>query len=428
MWSTFSPTRGIKSSWWTVWSRAIGTLRQNSSQSDLVDAGDWAHVLHGVDAVSHQAAKVGLGLRFDDVEDYARDNDLATAVLLRELARADFTGRLVLASSMVVYGEGSYCCPSCGPVRPGPRPARASRPARSSRPVGRAARTWPWTTVDEDAAFDPRNIYAATKVHQEHLCSTFGRETGTPVIALRYHNVYGPRAPINTPYAGVASLFLGALHRGEAPRVFEDGGQTRDFVHVSDVARANVAALGARADVTGAFNVASGTPRSIADLAQELWKVVATDGPPPVVTGEWRLGDSRHVVASPARAAEELDSAPLFRSPKGSANWCRTCLRPGRETDCRWAGGVGRRSHPSGWLRTLRCSGVRRSDAVAHGAPRQPTQRHLGRGRADQRARPLDPRPGGEHHPGSGRRPGRIHLRRHQSWRSLCPRSSHRGE
>ena len=100
-----------------------------------------------------------------------------------------------------------------------------------------------WITVDEEAPFDPRNVYAATKVHQEHLCSTFGRETGTPVVALRYHNVYGPRAPLDTPYAGVASLFLGALHRGEAPRVFEDGAQTRDFVHVVDVARANLAAL-----------------------------------------------------------------------------------------------------------------------------------------------------------------------------------------
>ena len=276
-------------------------------QADLVDAGDWAHVLHGIDAVSHQAAKVGLGLRFDDVADYARDNDLATAVLLRELTRANFAGRLVLASSMVVYGEGSYRCPSCGPVRPGPRPAARLEAGAFEPPCGSCGADLAWTTVDEDAAFDPRNIYAATKVHQEHLCSTFGRETGTPVIALRYHNVYGPRAPINTPYAGVASLFLGALHRGEAPRVFEDGGQTRDFVHVTDVARANVAALGARADVTGAFNVASGMPRSIADLAQELWKVVATGGPPPVVTGEWRLGDVRHVVASPARAAEQLD-------------------------------------------------------------------------------------------------------------------------
>jgi dTDP-L-rhamnose 4-epimerase len=257
--------------------------------------------------VSHQAAKVGLGLRFDDVTDYARDNDLATAVLLRELARARFAGRLVLASSMVVYGEGSYRCPACGPVRPGPRAAARLEAGAFEPPCPSCGSDLAWATVDEEAALDPRNIYAATKVHQEHLCSTFGRETGAPVIALRYHNVYGSRAPIDTPYAGVASLFLGSLHRGEAPRVFEDGGQTRDFVHVADVARANVASLCADVKVTGAFNVASGTPQSIADLAQELWTVVGASGPPPVVTGEWRLGDVRHVVASPAKAAAHLD-------------------------------------------------------------------------------------------------------------------------
>jgi dTDP-L-rhamnose 4-epimerase len=274
--------------------------------ADLVDASDWAHMLGGVDAVSHQAARVGLGARFDDVTDYARDNDFATAVLLRELARARFAGRLVLASSMVVYGEGSYRCPACGPVRPGPRPPSRLDAGAFEPPCPSCGLDLAWSTVDEEAVLDPRNVYAATKVHQEHLCATFSRETGTPVIALRYHNVYGPRAPIDTPYAGVASLFLGSLHRGEAPRVFEDGGQTRDFVHVTDVAQANAAALSADAGVTGAFNVASGTPQSIADLARELWTVVAAGGPPPLVTGEWRLGDVRHVVASPSKADAHL--------------------------------------------------------------------------------------------------------------------------
>jgi dTDP-L-rhamnose 4-epimerase len=275
-------------------------------QADLVDAADWVHTLEGVGAVNHQAARVGLGLRFDDVADYARDNDLGTAVLLRELARTRFAGRLVLASSMVVYGEGAYRCATCGPVRPGPRAADRLEAGAFEPPCPSCGSDLEWITLDEQAPFDPRNVYAATKVHQEHLCTTFGRETGARVIALRYHNVYGPRAPLDTPYAGVASLFLGALHRGEAPRVFEDGAQTRDFVHVADVARANLAALGADPRVTGAFNVASGTPRSIADLARELWTVVASGGPPPVVTGEWRLGDVRHVVASPARAADQL--------------------------------------------------------------------------------------------------------------------------
>ena len=159
--------------------------------------------------------------------------------------------------------------------------------------------------MPEDAPLDPRSVYAATKLAQEHLCAVFGRETGVPVTALRYHNVYGPRMPRDTPYAGVASIFRSAYAAGRAPRVFEDGGQRRDFVHVRDVARANVRAL--TSDATGAFNVASGTPRTVLEMARSLAR--ACDAPPdaqPRVTGEWRAGDVRHVVAAPDRAAERL--------------------------------------------------------------------------------------------------------------------------
>src|SRR6266496_4167063 len=130
----------------------------------------------------------------------------------------------------------------------------------------------------EDAASDPRNVYAATKLHQEHLAFAFAREAGAPVTALRYHNVYGPRMPRNTPYAGVAAIFASALAAGRPPLVFEDGGQLRDFVHVRDVARANILALTA---APGTYNVCSGTPRSIADMAAAL----SNGGPSPQVTG-----------------------------------------------------------------------------------------------------------------------------------------------
>ena len=159
--------------------------------------------------------------------------------------------------------------------------------------------------VPEDAPLDPRNVYAATKVAQEHLCAAYSRETGVPVTALRYHNVYGPRMPRDTPYAGVASIFRSSLAEGDAPKVYEDGGMRRDFVHVRDVAHANVLALTAETPVTGAFNVASGTPRTVLDMAQALAR--AFDGAPePQVTGRWRGGDVRHVFASAERAAERL--------------------------------------------------------------------------------------------------------------------------
>ncbi len=292
--------------------------------ADLNDPARWAPLVAGVEAVSHQAARVGLGVRFDDVAGYVEDNDLGTARLLRELDRVGFDGRVVLASSMVVYGDGGYRCPGCGPVLPAPRPADRLAAGRFEPVCPRCGGDVSPVAVGEDARVDPRNVYAATKLHQEHLCATFGRERATSVIALRYHNVYGPRAPLDTPYAGVASLFLAALRRGEAPRVYEDGGQRRDFVHVTDVARANVAALEAPWSCEGAFNVASGSPRTVGQLAEALWDTLGRRAPPPVVTGEWRLGDVRHVVASPERAARELGFSATVAFGDGVAELARS--------------------------------------------------------------------------------------------------------
>ena len=274
---------------------------------DLADPTVAAEAVAAVDAVCHQAAKVGLGLDFGDVGSYVAANDAGTAALLEALWRRSFGGRLVLASSMVIYGEGLYRCEAHGQVRPEPRSA-ADLEAGSFDPgcprpgCGLPTR---WAPVDESAPADPRNVYAATKLHQEHLCALWGREAEAPVVALRYHNVYGPRMPRDTPYAGVASLFRSALDAGRAPEVFEDGGQTRDFVHVTDVARANVLALTRPNAVSGAFNVASGTPHTVGQLAGALTSALAP-GLTPMVSGRWRLGDVRHVVASPARAAAAL--------------------------------------------------------------------------------------------------------------------------
>jgi dTDP-L-rhamnose 4-epimerase len=275
-------------------------------QVDLGRVATWPQLLDGVGAVCHQAARVGLGTTFGEISEYVSDNDLATAALLAGLYSVDFDGRFVLASSMVVYGEGGYRCPACGPTRPGPRTAALLAAGQFDPLCPACTRVLQPTDVAEDAPLDPRNVYAATKVHQEHLCHVFSRESGVPVIALRYHNVYGPRCPADTPYAGVASIFLSALARGEAPAVFEDGRQRRDFVHVRDVARANVLALEAEARVSGPINVASGSPRTVLEMAEQLWEALGRHGGAPKVTGAYRLGDVRHVVASPERAARAL--------------------------------------------------------------------------------------------------------------------------
>ncbi len=274
--------------------------------TDALDA-----AVAGVDAVCHQAAMVGLGVDFDDVVDYAAHNDVGTASLLRALHRRRFRGRLVLASSMVVYGEGRYRCATHGIVRPGRRRDEDLAAGRFEPPCPTCAAPLTSELVPEDAPLDPRNVYAATKLHQEHLCQAFAADHGTPLVSLRYHNVYGPRMPRDTPYAGVAAIFRSAAERGEAPQVFEDGGQRRDFVHVADVARANVAAIEAPTEVEGPCNVASGDPHTVLEMAEALVAGVAAarpdaSCPPPEVVGGHRPGDVRHVVADPSRAAALL--------------------------------------------------------------------------------------------------------------------------
>ncbi len=292
--------------------------------ADVRDGDAVAAALRGVDAVCHQAAMVGLGLDLGDIADYVSHNDLGTAVLLRELARATFSGRVVQASSMVVYGEGGYACPEHGRVRPGPRARESLQAGDFEPPCPRCGAALQARTVGEDAPTDPRNVYAATKLHQEHLASAFARETQVAVTSLRYHNVYGPRMPANTPYAGVASLFASALAAGRAPRVFEDGCQRRDFVHVRDVARANVLALVATDAVPGALNIASGTPRTVGELAAALHAAAGEGAPAPVTTGEYRLGDVRHVFASAELAASTLGFCASEDFAAGMAEFAAT--------------------------------------------------------------------------------------------------------
>jgi len=270
---------------------------------DVRDAAALAPLLAGVDVVCHQAAVVGAGVNAADAPSYGSHNDFGTAVLLAEMFAAGCR-RLVLASSMVVYGQGRFDCPQHGPVDPPPR-TRADLDAgifEQRCPVcGSPAQ---WRPVDESAPLRPRSLYAASKTAQEHYSSAWADAVGGTVVALRYHNVYGPYMPRDTPYSGVAAIFRSELEAGDVPRVFEDGGQMRDFVHVDDVAAANVLAVESELEGFNAFNVCSGRPISIIEVATELCE--ARGDAAPVVTGQYRSGDVRHIVADPARAAEVL--------------------------------------------------------------------------------------------------------------------------
>ncbi|MDX3224981.1 NAD-dependent epimerase/dehydratase family protein [Streptomyces sp. ME19-01-6] len=294
--------------------------------ADVRDPGAVARALSGVDAVCHQAAMVGLGSGFADAPEYVSRNDLGTAVLLAAMADAGVR-RLVLAGSMVVYGEGRYTCERHKGVRPDARSVADLAAGRFEPMCPVCGAELNPGLVTEDAPVDPRNVYATTKLTQEHLGAAWARATGGSAVALRYHNVYGPRMPRDTPYAGVASFFRSALARGEAPRVYEDGGQRRDFVHVRDVAAANVTAL--EADSPGgaltAYNTGSGEPHTVGEMARAL--ATAYGGPEPVVTGEYRLGDVRHITADSSRLRAELGWRARIGFTEGMREFARAELR-----------------------------------------------------------------------------------------------------
>ena len=293
---------------------------------DVRDPGVWAQVLPGTDAICHQAAKVGLGVDLGDIRDYVSVNGDGTATMLWSMHRADWSGPLVLASSMVVYGEGSYRCGAHGTVRPGPRRRDDLEAGRFEPRCPECDQPLTPGLVGEDAPIDPRNVYAATKVHQEHLCTAWAREHGTTATALRYHNVYGARMPRDTPYAGVASIFRSRLASGRPPLVFEDGAQRRDFVHVEDVARANIAALTAPVPYDGALNIASGRPRTLLDMARVLADADG-HGHEPRTTGQFRIGDVRHVVADPTRARSAIGFDALVAPEDGLVRFAGDPLR-----------------------------------------------------------------------------------------------------
>ncbi|MGW7099545.1 NAD-dependent epimerase/dehydratase family protein [Streptomyces sp. NPDC054838] len=301
-------------------------------RADVRDPDAVRAALRGVDAVCHQAAMVGLGKDFADAPAYVGANDLGTAVLLAAMAESGVRG-LVLAGSMVVYGEGRYECPRHGVVRPGPRRAADLSGGRFEPRCPACGAELAPGLVDEDAPADPRNVYATTKLAQEHLAAAWARCVDGRAVSLRYHNVYGPGMPRDTPYAGVASFFRSALARGEAPRVFEDGAQRRDFVHVGDVAAANVVALEALGSAGGPpagactpYNTGSGEPHTVGEMASAL--AAAHGGPEPVVTGEFRLGDVRHITADSRRLRADLGWHPEVPFEKGMTEFAHAPQRP----------------------------------------------------------------------------------------------------
>jgi dTDP-L-rhamnose 4-epimerase len=303
---------------------AVGALPAGVAALDIRDAGAVEQSLRGIDVVCHQAAVVGAGVSQQDAPAYASHNDLGTATLLAAMARTGCT-RMVLASSMVVYGDGRYRSDVLGELVAPPRHRADLDRGRFDPRCPASGAPLQWLLVDEDAPLRPRSTYAASKVAQENYAFAWVAATGGSVTALRYHNVYGDQMPRDTPYSGVAAIFRSALEAGRPPRVFEDGYQARDFVHVRDVARANVIAVERALPDFVALNVCSGRPITVGAVAAIL--ADARGGPAPVVTGEYRPGDVRHIVADPRRATEMMGFTAEITPTEGLAEFAFAPLR-----------------------------------------------------------------------------------------------------
>jgi dTDP-L-rhamnose 4-epimerase len=302
----------------------VPNIPDHVQRLDVRDQGAMEQALEGVDVVGHQAAVVGAGVDAGDAPAFASHNDFGTATLLAAMHRVGCS-RLVLASSMVIYGDGIYRCEAHGIVQP-PRRTEADLKAgvfENRCPIG--GEPVFWELVDEDAPLRPRSLYAASKLAQENYALAWSLGSGGSVTALRYHNVYGELMPRDTPYSGVAAMFRSSLEANESPLVYEDGNQTRDFVHVRDVAEANVRAVEENQSGFSAFNVCSGRPITIGEVAGTISR--ARGGQPPVVTGQYRSGDVRHIVADPRRATERLGFTASISPTQGLHEFAWAPLR-----------------------------------------------------------------------------------------------------
>jgi dTDP-L-rhamnose 4-epimerase len=273
---------------------------------DLRDSEVVAEALDGVDRVFHLGGVVGNGESMINVRRAVDSNSAGTATLLEAvLARRDRISRLVVASSMVVYGEGAYECAEHGLVPPPGRSEEQLRRRDWEPRCPRCERPLEPVPIREDQGLRPTSVYGITKRDQEELALVLGEAYGIEAVALRYLNVYGPRQALDNPYTGVAAIFAARLLSGRAPRVFEDGAQIRDLVHVSDVVAATLAAMEAPGAPGHAINVATGRRITILELAQRLAAALAPELEPEV-TGEYRGGDIRHCFADFTRARELL--------------------------------------------------------------------------------------------------------------------------
>jgi dTDP-L-rhamnose 4-epimerase len=284
-------------------------------RGDVRDAEAVRAALDGIDAVYHLAALVGVGQSMYDIARYTAVNNLGTATLLEALSKRPVE-RLVVASSMSLYGEGLYRSAEGDLVTSADRPDAQLRAGQWELVGPHGAALTPLPTP-ENKPPSLSSVYALSKFDQERLCLMVGRAYGIPTVALRFFNVFGTRQALSNPYTGVLAIFASRLLNGRAPVLFEDGGQQRDFVHVRDVARACRLALETADAAPGVFNVGSGHACTVRDVAARMAAAIGTPGVAPEITGQYRSGDIRHCFADITLARTTLGYAPAVTFEAG---------------------------------------------------------------------------------------------------------------
>src|SRR5438034_3052303 len=274
-------------------------------------------VVRGVDVIFHLAAAVGVGQSMFEIAYYTAVNNQGSANLLQAiLDTRTRVEKIVVASSMSIYGEGQYFCSECGPVAPPPRPAAQLKKRRWHTVCPQCGEIVTPIPTDESKPLQSTSIYALSKKDQEEMLLLFGRTYGVPVVALRYFNIYGTRQSLSNPYTGVAAIFASRLMNRKAPFIFEDGHQTRDFVSVHDIAQANLLAM-KKSDSDGkALNIGSGEPVTIREVALELERALGVSMPSEI-RGKYRAGDIRHCFADISAATQLLGYQPRVRLKQG---------------------------------------------------------------------------------------------------------------
>ncbi len=295
-------------------------------QADVRERAAVARALEDVEVVFHQAAAVGVGQSMYQMEHYVSVNAVGAAVLLEEIvARRDRIRKMVVASSMSIYGEGAYRTASGQVVYPTLR-EEVDLAAQRFEPIGPDGQPLAPVPTDEDKPLRPTSIYAITKRDHEEMFLSVGAAYGIPAVALRYFNIYGTRQSLSNPYTGVMAIFSSRLLNRNRPLIFEDGLQSRDFVHVSDIVRANLLALEKDEAAGRVYNVGTGRPTTVLRVAEALAEQLDFSEPPEVV-GKYRAGDIRHCVADISRARRELGYEPRVSLEEGMREllaWLRT--------------------------------------------------------------------------------------------------------